>query len=84
MQWGTSKFQAQCLANLRVACSTTGKVCGLIVETKGREVMIKSEPTLDSAGIPQYGRRLEANVNDKVNLSALPLEPATIHHGGNF
>ena len=37
-----------------------------MVETKGREVFVRTEPVLDNAGVPFYPRKLQVSLDDKV------------------
>ena len=66
LQWGTQKFHMLCLRNLQIAQTYTGKTCAVMLESRGREIFVKTETYVDGNEISHYRRTLEAKANDKV------------------
>ena len=46
-QWGSVDYHKQSLRNLQKACQQTKRMCAVILDTVGRELMIRREFTLD-------------------------------------
>lgn len=56
---GNLPFHRASLENLQVASRQTQKLCCVIVDTKGRTIMVKREGKLDELGWPWYPKKLE-------------------------
>ena len=48
LTWGPIEYHVQSLKNLAAACKATGKLCAVIVDTVGRELLIRRPITLDA------------------------------------
>ncbi len=48
LTWGPVAYHKQSLRNVAEACKATGKLCAVIVDTVGRELVIRRPFTLDS------------------------------------
>ena len=59
LTWGPVAYHKQSLRNVAEACKATGKLCAVIVDTVGRELVIRRPFTLDSeARCPASSLRL--------------------------
>ena len=47
MQWGSVDYHKQSLRNLQKASQQTKRMCAVILDTVGRELMIRRDSTLD-------------------------------------
>lgn len=67
MQWGTVDYHKQSLENLKEAMRRTRKLCAVMVDTIGRELIINREAKLDERGWPVHeGQPIAVTVGDKV------------------
>ena len=67
-QWGPLDFHRQSLANLQKAMHKTRKLCAIMIDTIGRELLIDRESKLDANGWPIHQQVLSVKSGDKVNL----------------
>ena len=65
-QWGPLEFHKQSLVNLQKAMHKTRKLCAIMVDTIGREILVNREAKLDSRGWPTYEQVLSVKDNDRV------------------
>ena len=67
MQWGTLDFHRRSLRNLGEAMRRTRKLCAIMVDTIGRELIINREVQIDDKGWPKHeGRSFTVSKGDKV------------------
>ena len=67
LQWGTLDFHRTSLKNLGEAMRRTRKLCAIMVDTIGRELIINREVQIDDKGWPKHeGRPLTVSKGDKV------------------
>lgn len=66
LQWGPLGFHKQSLSNLQKAMHKTRKLCAIMVDTIGREILINREAKLDARGWPVHQQVLSVKVNDRV------------------
>lgn len=65
MQWGTVEFHKKSLENLQKAMHKTRKLCAIMLDTIGRELLIDSEARLDEQGWPRHEQKLSVKMGDK-------------------
>lgn len=75
VQWGPLDFHKQSLANLQKAMHKTRKLCAIIIDTIGREILVNREAKLDERGWPIHEQALSVKVNDKVAHSSKTIPP---------
>ena len=68
-QYGPVAYHKQSLANLDAACAATGKSCAVIVDTLGRELLVKRESTLNADGWPVIGEPVEVVAGSGVTVT---------------
>ena len=67
MQWGTLDYHKRSLTNLTEAMHKTHKLCAVMVDTIGRELIINREAKLDERGWPVHeGQPISVKTGDKV------------------
>ena len=66
LQWGPLQFHKQSLVNLQKAMHKTRKLCAIMIDTVGRELLIDSEAKLDEQGWPRHEQKLSVKTGDKV------------------
>lgn len=67
LQWGPLDFHKQSLRNLQKAMHKTRKLCAIMVDTVGRELLIDSEAKLDEQGWPRHEQKLSIKSGDKAS-----------------
>lgn len=66
-QWGTLDYHKQSLNNLTEAMRKTRKLCAVMVDTIGRELIINREARLDERGWPVHeGQPIAVAAGNKV------------------
>lgn len=83
LTWGPPEYHVQWLKNLKEAMQRTKRLCATIVDTVGREVLVRTEYELDKDGWPVHTSttsitqgqevRLTADPNAKLSSSCLPI-----------
>ena len=68
-QYGPVAYHKQSLANLDAACAATGKSCAVIVDTLGRELLVKRESTLNADGWPVIGEPVDVAAGSRVTVT---------------
>ena len=66
MQWGSLDFHKKSLANLGEAMKRTRKLCAVMVDTIGRELIINRPTTDDQDGWPKFEKGISVSLGDKV------------------
>ena len=66
MQWGSLDFHKKSLANLGEAMKRTRKLCAVMVDTIGRELIVNRPTTDDQDGWPKFEKGLSVSLGDKV------------------
>lgn len=75
MQWGSVSYHRQSLLNLQEAMKRTRRLCAIIVDTVGRELMVVRDchVTIDEDGWPVHSHLVQISAGDKVRC---PVSPA--------
>ena len=73
MQWGSLDFHKKSLANLGEAMKRTRKLCAVMVDTIGRELIVNRPTTDDQDGWPKFEKGLSVSLGDKVRATTLRL-----------
>lgn len=69
LTWGSMEFHKRSLDNLHEAQRRTRKLCAVMLDTTGRELMIKRDFHLDDMGWPQHEDELEIKAGQAVVLT---------------
>jgi pyruvate kinase len=73
LTWGSMDFHRASLRNLAEAMRATRRLCAVIVDTTGREIIVRREATLDAAGWPHVDKRpIEFKEGSEVTLTTRP------------
>ncbi len=67
-QWGSLGFHMKSLANLAEAMKRTRKLCAVMIDSVGRELIINRPTTDDEDGWPTF----EAGISVEANQKAWP------------
>lgn len=65
-QWGSLDFHKKSLANLGEAMKRTRKLCAVMIDTIGRELIINRPHTEEADGWPKFEAGISVNAGDKV------------------
>lgn len=75
LTWGTLDYHRQSLSNLTEAMRKTRKLCAVMVDTIGRELVINRENKLDERGWPVHeGQPIQVSAGDKITITTRELE----------
>lgn len=66
MQWGTVDFHRRSLQNLNEAMQKTRKLCAVMLDTTGREIVVRREHEIDESGWPEHVNKMEIKQGQKV------------------
>uniref|UniRef100_A0A061QK13 Pyruvate kinase n=1 Tax=Tetraselmis sp. GSL018 TaxID=582737 RepID=A0A061QK13_9CHLO len=77
LTWGNVEFHKRSLRNLAEACKRTKRLCGVMVDTLGREVYVKREFEHDSMGWPVSREALEFKKGHQVTLTTRDAEASS-------
>lgn len=69
IQWGSVDFHRQSLENLYEAQRRTRKLCAVMLDTTGRELMVQRDFRLDERGWPYHDIPLDVRAGQKVILT---------------
>ena len=69
MQWGTLDFHKRSLQNLNEAMRRTRKLCAVMLDTTGREIMVMREHQIDEKGWPEHVHNMDVREGQKVEHS---------------
>ncbi|KAK9824152.1 hypothetical protein WJX72_008125 [[Myrmecia] bisecta] len=72
LTWGSLEFHRKSLENLNEAMRRTRKLCAIMVDTVGRELIVNREATLDESGWPVHEGGITIQANSKVVFSTKP------------
>ncbi len=65
-QWGSLDFHKKSLSNLGEAMRKTRKLCAVVIDTIGRELIV-NRPTVDEVdGWPKFDKGISVKAEDKV------------------
>ncbi len=67
-QWGTLDFHRLSLRNLNEAMRKTRKLCAVMLDTTGREIMVMREHEIDEKGWPEHVNQMEVKEGQKVHM----------------
>ena len=68
MQWGSIDFHRRSLENLNEAMRRTRKLCAIMLDTVGRELIVERGAHLDETGWPIHDSNVSIAPNSKVGL----------------
>ena len=68
LQWGSLGFHKKSLANLAEAMKRTRKLCAIMVDSVGRELIINRPTQDDDDGWPTFEAGIAVEANQKVGL----------------
>ncbi len=66
MQWGSLDFHKKSLSNLAEAMRKTRKLCAIVVDTIGRELIVNRPTTDEEDGWPKFEKGISVKANDTV------------------
>lgn len=66
MQWGSIDFHRRSLENLNEAMRRTRKLCAVMLDTVGRELIVERGAHLDETGWPIHDSNVSIAPNSKV------------------
>lgn len=66
LQWGPVEYHKKSLENLQLAIKKTRRLCAVLLDTLGRELMIRRSYTLDERGWPKHEAALDVRRNAEV------------------
>lgn len=66
MQWGPVEYHKKSLENLQEAIRKTRRLCAVLLDTLGRELMIRRSYTLDERGWPKHEGSFEVKLGAEV------------------
>ncbi len=67
-QWGTLDFHRLSLRNLNEAMRKTRKLCAVMLDTTGREIMVMREHEIDENGWPEHVNKMVVKEGQKVHI----------------
>lgn len=72
VQWGTLDYHKRSLQNLNEAMRRTRKLCAVMLDTTGREIMVMREHEIDEKGWPEHVHDMQVTEGQKVCCSTRP------------
>lgn len=69
MQWGTLDYHKRSLRNLNEAMRRTRKLCAVMLDTTGREIMVMREHQIDEKGWPEHVHNMSVQEGQRVRPS---------------
>lgn len=72
LTWGPLDYHVQSLKNLAEAMYRTKRLCATIVDTVGREVLVRSDLNFDEDGWPVNPKSISIEAGQEVRISADP------------
>ncbi len=72
LQWGSLEFHKKSLANLGEAMRRTRKLCAVMIDTIGRELIINRPHTEEADGWPKFEAGIHVNAGDKARSLHAP------------
>ncbi len=69
LTWGPLEFHKKSLDNLQQAVQKSRKFCAVMVDTLGREIMIRRPFTMDESGWPTHGDHFDIKTGQRVVLT---------------
>jgi pyruvate kinase len=72
LTWGPPEYHVQSLRNLQEAMLRTKRLCATIVDTVGREVVVRTEHELDEEGWPIHTTVTHIEAGQEVRLTSDP------------
>ena len=79
VQWGTVAFHRLSLQNLNEAMRKTRKLCAVMLDTTGREIMVMREHEIDEKGWPEHVNNMEVKEGQKVQCYHHPYQITPLH-----
>lgn len=67
MQWGSIDFHRRSLENLNEAMRRTRKLCAVMLDTVGRELIVERGARLDETGWPMHDSNVSIAPNSRVS-----------------
>lgn len=80
LQWGSLGFHKKSLANLAEAMKRTRKLCAIMIDSVGRELIINRPSQEDEDGWPTFEAGIAVEANQKAGFPLHPdpnADPAT-------
>lgn len=74
-QWGTLEYHKQTLRNVAEASKRTHKLCAVMVDTLGREIVVQRPSTRGPDGWPVHEECVDVKAGDKVCSPPPCLQP---------
>ena len=71
LQWGTQDFHKRSLQHLNEAMRKTRKLCAVMLDTTGREIMVMREHQIDEKGWPEHVHNMEVQEGQKVQHNSI-------------
>lgn len=72
LTWGTLDFHRLSLRNLNEAMRKTRKLCAVMLDTTGREIMVMREHEIDEKGWPEHVNQMEVKEGQKIIITQNP------------
>lgn len=72
LTWGTLDFHRLSLRNLNEAMRKTRKLCAVMLDTTGREIMVMREHEIDEKGWPEHVNNMEVKEGQKLTITQNP------------
>ena len=69
LQWGPVDYHKKSLQNLQLAMKQTRRLCAVLLDTLGRELMIRRSYTLDEKGWPKHEGAFEVKRGAEVTVT---------------
>jgi pyruvate kinase len=79
LTWGPVEYHKRSLRALMEACRRTKRLCGVMVDTLGREIFVKRDVELDPHGWPYSGTEMHFKKGEQV-ISSTSSESSTECH----
>mmetsp|Transcript_6339 Transcript_6339/g.18214 ORF Transcript_6339/g.18214 Transcript_6339/m.18214 type:complete len:686 (+) Transcript_6339:188-2245(+) len=80
LTWGTLEYHKQTLRNVAEASKRTHKLCAVMVDTLGREIVVQRPSTRGPDGWPVHEECVDVKAGGKVTLTTKPAEEAAKDH----
>ena len=90
LQWGPVEYHKKSLHNLQLAIKQTRRLCAVLLDTLGRELMIRRSYTLDERGWPKHEGAFDVkrgaevfvttDINAVASSSCLPITYPNFHN----
>ncbi|KAL3153441.1 hypothetical protein ABBQ38_011776 [Trebouxia sp. C0009 RCD-2024] len=72
LTWGTLDYHKRSLQNLNEAMRRTRKLCAVMLDTTGREIMVMREHQIDEKGWPEHVHDMQVTEGQKLTITQNP------------